>query len=81
MPKAKPTIAVSRRSVLARISRLPPDYYLKAVRSPKMQLKHGPYLLIDRQRNIVTRSAVDIEGLAREIACLEPYEYVEIETA
>jgi hypothetical protein len=75
--KAAQKIAVSERALIGRINRKlrDDDEVLKTSRSEAARREYGPYYILNTRMNIIPGYArIDLEELARELECLQPWE-------
>lgn len=71
-------ISVSERAVIQRINRKlrPHDEMLRKSRGGRAMQSVGDYYVVNFDRNYIAQQDVDVEGLARELAVLKPWEKV-----
>ena len=74
--KAAIRVPVSRVALVARINRrlAENNEQLRASKSAGAKQEMGSYYIVNTQVNGITNSNLDLEDLARELRCLQPWE-------
>ena len=75
---AATSVPVSQRSVMARINRVlsQSDERLMTARSARTIQDCGEFYVVDVRRNFLAAKNIDVVKLAKELACLKPYERI-----
>lgn len=74
--RAATKVPVSRVALVARVNRrlAENNEQLRASKGAAAKQEMGDYYIVNTQKNEMTNSNLDLEGLARELKCLQPWE-------